>query len=372
MNNKPPYCKWVGVLLGLTLNGSAHFVAGKRAVGLKWYFGLVACGLACMAFLVVPGTFPFTLGMVFGVAGVVLWFVMLIQSYQPVRRIGIIGWLVVIFLSVVLNEGWRFLILQFVHPFKVPTGAMQPTIYGIHGHYVPANSKDKPGLIQWLVFGDWYLEVKAQSSGVLSKPQLSRDASFFYMTYMVDSRSYDLPRCVSPLKQPGEHVSSGETLWSGVITTGDHLFVERLSYRCGKPKRGDIVVFRTDGIRNLRSGTLYVKRIAGLPGERVRIEPPFLIVNDQKVVEPEIFNTISRETNGYAGFQLASVTNSLLSKPSDEVTLGPTEYFLLGDNTQNSLDSRYWGAVPEKNIYGRVTRIYWPFMRINALEGKGR
>jgi signal peptidase I len=175
-----------------------------------------------------------------------------------------------------------------------------------------------------------------------------------------------LPRFAHPLKQPGDQVSAGDILWSGIVVSGDHLFVERLSYRFGKPKRGDIVVFRTAGIESLPPNTFYIKRVAGLPGERIRIEPPFLIVNDQKVTNPEIFSTISSESDGYAGFELGG----RLSTPTDEFTLGPDEYFVLGDNTRNSADSRYWGPVPEKNIVGRATRIYWPFTRINALEGK--
>lgn len=275
MNEKPPYRKWIGVLLGFLLNGSAHFLSGRRAAGLKWYFGLFACGVVAVALVATPGTVPFILGVAFGLASFVLWFVMLKQSFRPVRRIGFLGWLVVIVLAVVLNNGLSLLVRQFVHPFKVPTGAMQPTI---------------------------------------------------------------VPK--------------------------DHLFVERLSYRFGKPKRGDIVVFHTKGIKSLPPDTFYIKRVAGLPGERIRIEPPFLIVDDQKVNEPELFHTISSYSNGYHGFQLGG----LLSQTTLEFPLGPNEYFVLGDNTQNSRDSRYWGPVPEKNIMGRATRIYWPFTRINALK----
>jgi signal peptidase I len=372
MNEKPPYRKWVGTLLGLLLHGSAHFLSGRRVAGLKWYFGLFACGLAAVALVATPGTVPFILGAAFGLASLVLWLVMLKQSYRPVRRIGFLGWLAVIVLAVVLNNGLSLFVRHFVHPFKVPTGAMQPTIFGIHGHDVPADSSEKPGVIQWLVSGQQYVEVEAQSSGVISRPRPSRDVPS-WLTYTVGAQQYELPRFACPLKQPGEHVSVGETLWSGVVVAGDHLFVERLSYRFGKPKRGDIVVFRTAGIESLPPNTFYIKRVAGLPGERISIEPPFLIVNDQKVTEPAIFNTISSASDGYVGFQLAAHSapiGALLSKPTDEVALGPDEYFVLGDNTRNSLDSRYWGAVPEKNIIGRATRIYWPFTRINALEGR--
>ena len=372
MNEKPPYHKWVGVLLGFLLHGSAHFLSGRRAAGLKWYFGIFACGVAACALVAAPGTVPFIVGAALALASVVLWLMMLKQSFRPVRRIGFLGWLAVIILAVVLNNGLNLLVRQFVHPFKVPTGAMQPTIFGVHGHDVPVDSSEKPSVIQWLLSGQQYVEVRAKSSGVMSGPRPSRDVPS-WLTYVVGSQQHELPRFARPLKQPGEQVSVGDTLWSGVVVAGDHLFVERLSYRFGKPKRGDIVVFRTAGIESLPPNTFYIKRVAGLPGERIRIEPPFLIVNDQKVTEPDIFDIISSASDGYAGFRLAAHAapiGGLLSKPTDEVTLGPDEYFVLGDNTRNSRDSRYWGAVPEKNIIGRATRIYWPFTRINALEGR--
>jgi len=372
MNDKLTYGKWAGVVMGFILHGSAHFLSGKRVAGLKWYFGLFACGLTSIALLATPSTLLFILGVAFGFASVILWLVMLKQSYRPVRRIGILGWLAVILLAVVLNNGLSLLARQLFHTFKVPTGAMQPTIYGIHGHTVPADARDTPGMVQWLLSGQRHLEVKAESDGTFSPPRPSQEDSS-RLTYCVGSRQYALPHFAKPFKKTGEHVSVGETLWSGVVTAGDHLFVERVSYHFLKPKRGDIVVFRTSGIKNLVPDTFYIKRVAGLPGERIRIEPPFLIVNDQKVTEPEIFKIISTESNGYTGFQLASQAPSvgaLLSKTTDEVKLGPTEYFVLGDNTLNSYDSRYWGTVPEKNIIGRATRIYWPFTRINALTRK--
>ena len=278
MNEKPPYRQWVGVVLGFLLHGSAHFLSGKRAAGLKWYFGLFACGLAVLALLATPGTVPFLLGIVLCLANMVMWLVMLKQSYRPVRRIGLLGWLAVIVLAVVLNNGLSLLVRQCVEPFKFPGGSMHPT-----------------------------------------------------------------------------------------IIQGDHLFVEKVSYRFSRPKRGDIVVFRTKGIATLPPDTFYMKRIAGLPGERIRIEPPFLIVNDQKVMEPEIFNTISSASDGYAGFRLTDPMSRAMSKPTTEITLGADEYFVLGDNTRNSRDSRYWGAVPKANILGKATRIYWPFARISSL-----
>ena len=123
----------------------------------------------------------------------------------------------------------------------------------------------------------------------------------------------------------------------------------------------------------MSKGEVFVKRIAGLPGERIRIEPPYLIVDGKKVTQPAIFQTIASKADGHAGFLLAvqtSYTTTHLAKPTDEVMLGKDEYFVLGDNTENSLDSRYWGPVPKRNIIGKAVRVYWPFTRINALDGQ--
>ena len=204
------------------------------------------------------------------------------------------------------------------------------------------------------------------------------------LKFSIGSKTYELPVRALPLKMPGANFHSGEMLWSGIVTDGDRVLVDKLSYRFSAPQRGDLLafktdgisifpksVFKTDGIPNSPKSDVFIKRIAGLPGERVRIEPPYLIINDAKVTQPAIYQDIAGKTNGHAGFLLAERTgysNARLVNPTDEMVLGNDEYFVLGDNTANSLDSRHWGPVPKKNIVGKVARIYWPFTRINALE----
>ena len=368
MNDKPPYGKWTGVLLGFLVSGSAHFLSGKRAAGLLWYFGLFALSVTALAFMVVPGTVSYATGMAVLLAGCVLWLVMLGQSFTPVRRIGAAGWVAVVALFLVLGNAQVFLIHQFLTTYNMGTGSMNPILLGPGATAMRVDSPDRPGFCQWISTGNRFREIKVSEGGVLSEPTHGVIPKFG-----VGSRTYELPIYARPSKKPGEAVAAGETLWSGVVSTGDRVMVEKISYHFVNPKRGDILAFRTAGIANIPKPEIWVKRVAGLPGERIRIEPPYLIVNDRRVTEPAIFQSIASRTGGYAGFKLATpsgYTGARLVSPTDEMVLGKDEYFVLGDNTENSLDSRYWGPVLNKNIVGKVARVYWPFNRINALDGK--
>jgi signal peptidase I len=116
----------------------------------------------------------------------------------------------------------------------------------------------------------------------------------------------------------------------------------------------------------LPAGTHYIKRLVGMPGERISIDPPWLKVNGEKVMEPESIARIARQEDGYAGYQLVhfrALTTSryALRKPSDFVPVEAHRYFVLGDNTRNSKDGRYWGTVPESNMVGPAWVVYWPF-----------
>jgi len=361
------YPKWVGLVLAFLLTGSAHFLSSDRKGGILWYVTLLLLGVVAMAVIAIPGTVSYLLGIaaIFVMFG--LWLRMMRQSYRPVRRIGWIGWVCILAIRIGLNYGTGTVTRQCLHPFKISSGAMAPTLFGIRAETIRPDSPSRPNLFQRLVTGSRFVKVKAEKAGTISESYLS-PAPPPCRQVMVGEQLYDLPRSVRPIILPGNQVSAGDTIWSGTITMGDHIFVERFTYRFSQPHRGDIVVFETDGIRGIQQNTHYVKRVAGLPGERVRIDPPYLIINDHIVTTPSIFKTIAASQDGYSGFQ--TTMHGAFSTPSDVFVLGPDEYFVLGDNTTNSKDSRYWGAVPRKNIIGKVTRIYWPLNRINALTGR--
>lgn len=273
------------------------------------------------------------------------------------------------------RENWEILVVAvgvamafrtyFLQPFKIPTGSMEPTLYGIHStddgerrllDHFPLN------LAQWIVNGQMFHEIRARESGHLSPPQSAGEQNPASVYYFVGSRRYKLPRDARPRFMPGDYVAQGAVIWSGVVTAGDHVFVNRMAWNFRLPRRGEIMVFSTDGIRGLQQGTHYIKRMAGTPGETIQIHPPNLIVNGIAVTNPPALKRIVDCTPGYAGYQLPYGAE-VLGRPSDSITLGSDQYFALGDNTRNSRDGRYWGPVPRTNLVGPAGVIYWPISR---------
>ncbi|HYH03241.1 MAG TPA: signal peptidase I, partial [Bacillota bacterium] len=107
-------------------------------------------------------------------------------------------------------------------------------------------------------------------------------------------------------------------------------------------RRGDIVIFKypLDETQN------YVKRVIGLPGDRVEIRNRTVFVNNQALDEP------------YARYQITSTNLSLHYGP---VSVPPKHLFVMGDNRDQSYDSRYWGFLPVKNVYGTPLLTFWSY-----------
>ena len=158
-------------------------------------------------------------------------------------------------------------------------------------------------------------------------------------------RGFDLLR---PFKIPTASMAPA-------VSAGDHVFMEGISYKFRSPSRGDMVVFQADGIPMQPSGTLFIKRVIGEPGDELRIIAEKLYVNGKQV-------TLSNEL-GPIRFQ-SVVGARYLTNPNDALKVSAGEYFVIGDNTRNSADSRYWGAIPAKDIKGRVFLCYWPLQRV--------
>ena len=119
---------------------------------------------------------------------------------------------------------------------------------------------------------------------------------------------------------------------------GQYLLVNKLSYHFGSLERGDVIIFHYPP----NPGQLYIKRIVGLPQERVEIRDGEVYINGKLLEEPICIHSTYPEGN------------------NTPMTVPPDEYFVLGDNRNHSSDSRSWGTVPRENIVGEVWLCYWP------------
>lgn len=177
----------------------------------------------------------------------------------------------------------------------------------------------------------------------------------------------------------GKQVRQGEKILSFDVLTGDLLFVDRLSYNFIKPAVGSGFVFKTGNIKSqaIQDATggvsqYYVKRLVGTPGDTIEIKAPVLYRNGKPIEGADAFGKNARREDRYPGY----TNNNGGPKSGDglqasdgmlptgaKVTVPANSYFALGDNSPRSLDSRYWGFVPDKDVVGRPLFIYYPLTR---------
>lgn len=136
------------------------------------------------------------------------------------------------------------------------------------------------------------------------------------------------------------------------LHNGDNLIVDKLSYRFHDPERFDIIVFPLQ----FQDNTYYIKRIIGLPGETVQImDDGSIYINGEKLEENYGMEVIKPETIGRA---------------AEPIELGDDEYFVMGDNRNNSSDSRtdMVGNIKRENIIGKAWLRIWPVSDFGVLQ----
>lgn len=293
----------------------------------------------------------------------------------------------VFLVAIVIAAGVRAYLLQ---PFKIPTGSMQPTLYGIVGERTqepPPNPISRAFQFVWL--GRSYFDTVAKSD-VVVRPDPHPDPrypnaaelrevtylNFFTFTDIVCQRlsdsSIETYRVFAPRSsveqvfgiRAGRTFKAGEPIIRGYVDTGDQVFVDKMSYNFMPPTRGDVFVFKTIGISGIPippgvDSQHYIKRLAGVPGDTLRIKQPNLYIDGQ-IARAWVFQRVMSLKDGYQGY---GNMGTFLGTPEDELTLPPKSYFALGDNSFHSLDSRFWGVVPQDNIAGRGLFVYWPFSK---------
>ena len=160
------------------------------------------------------------------------------------------------------------------------------------------------------------------------------------------------------------------------LLIGDHLLVDKLAFAPSGPvsrfvlpyqpiRRGDIIVFRYP----MDVTQTYVKRVVGIPGDRIRLVDKQVIRNGVRLEEPYVYHKteyIDSYRDNFPGepnTRISDAAQEMLEKHvvNGEVVVPPGSYFAMGDNRDSSFDSRYWGFVPRENIIGKPLIIYWSY-----------
>jgi signal peptidase I len=282
----------------------------------------------------------------------------------------------------------------FLQPFKIPTGSMQPTLYGVTSENLinKPDFKIPTGLTrvrQWFE-GISYLHIVAENDGPLQSVEPPFRILIFniWQKLVVGGKTfiiwfppdYGAPPAGSLEGRAGlrrdQSFRKGEDIVKLRVSAGDHLFVDRMTYNFRPPKRGEIIVFETKGIPEeyrLRFGIaadqFYIKRMVALGEERVQLgEDRHLIINGKRLdaSTPHFENVYSfnpkvapRDSHYSGHVNFLHLSPYFQDKP-EGVVVAPDHFMVMGDNTMNSLDSRSWGDFPATNVIGKSYFVYWP------------
>lgn len=131
----------------------------------------------------------------------------------------------------------------------------------------------------------------------------------------------------------------------------EYLLTDKLSYKLGEPKRGDVIVFKVPPTRQEE----FIKRIIAVSGDAISVSDGKVFINDKRLNEY------------YLGENLLTFAGPIIQE-GEKVTLGRDEYFVLGDNRTHSQDSRYFGVIKKGDIIGKAWLIYWPPAKVGFVQ----
>ena len=294
----------------------------------------------------------------------------------------------------------------FLQPFKIPTGSMEPTLYGIEP--VPVQTLPPNYLAQaydFLIHGRTYSRVVTQQGGKVMA--LHAGSMTIWLEYtdvqLIDDQGREETKRIwirpsdvetklgiyiygSPDFRDGhihtEVYKPGAILANYVTQTGDQVLVDKVTYNFRPPTRGEVFIFKTAGIASLEheqgpdqeGSEDFIKRCVGLAGDLIEVKPPQLLINGQPATGADEFAKQVARSNNYPGYTLVkydecSGTTKNPDQPFDphdptnsqSYYVQPDNYWAMGDNSPNSKDSRYWGGVPKQNLIGRGYFVFWPF-----------
>lgn len=212
-----------------------------------------------------------------------------------------------------------FIRTYFIQPFKIPSGSMRMT----------------------LIEGD-HLFVSKLRYGPILLPELHAPD---FLTAMLNSSSRT--RIVLPQVSSGEAPNNAPDLWPDFLKPLEKIRLPGF----GKPTRGDVIVFVFPGDRTKD----FIKRLIGLPGDVIEIKDGKIIVNGKLWDDPKVRN-IYYYNRGEYGAQ------------GQPIKVPEGKYFVLGDNSGSSHDSRYWGFVDKADLIGKAEFLFWPIPRIRLIK----
>jgi signal peptidase I len=282
-----------------------------------------------------------------------------------------------------------------LQPFKIPTGSMEPTLFGIEPKptvELPPNPVAQ--VYEFLIHGKTYSRVATKQGGKIMS--MTPGSFTIWLEYtdleLIDDaghketdriwiRQQDIEQKLGLYEygafdpkdnhQHQEVYAPGAVLANYVTQTGDQVLVDKVTYNFRSPQRGEVFIFKTAGIPGLahergpnqEGSEDFIKRCVGLAGDLIEVKPPVLYVNGNPAQGASSFQMESDRSHNYPGYSLINPEQSTgVTEGNTQTYYVPADcYWAMGDNSPNSADSRYWGGVPRQNLVGRGYFVFWPF-----------